>query len=132
MDNKERRLQERFFLQLKAELSTEEEGAEAPVIEDIILDNISSGGAFIITQQKFPMASKVYVEFTIDFENLQKLRFILSLDSLRSLKGKQVRVKAGAIVIRAEKNGVGIIFDTDYQLNPMQVGKPDLGIISKK
>ena len=119
MDTKERRLQERFSLDLKAKLSTESD--ESPVKEETIAANISSGGAFIHTKQKLTMASRVHLEFCLSLEDLQKLRFILSMDSLRACKGKEeIWVKATAVVIRIEEEGVGLIFDTDYQLNPMQ------------
>ncbi len=123
MDLKEKRLQKRFPFQLKAKLSTHDDEEKDSLQEEIIVSNISSGGAFLQTKQKLPMASKVFLEFCIAFEHLQKLRFILSLDSLRSFKDKQVSVKATAVVIRAEEDGIGIIFDTDYQLTPMKSGK---------
>ncbi len=123
MGNMERRRQERFPLQIKAKLSLKDKDGEVTHSEETILVNISSGGAFFLTEEKIPMATRVYLEFSINVEDLQKLRFILSVDTLRTLEGKQVRVKATAVVIRAEKDGFGIIFDTDYQLNPMQPGK---------
>ncbi len=120
MDHQEKRQQERFFRQLKAKLSRDESGELETIDEETIIANISSGGAFIQTTQQLPMASKVNLEFCLAFEDLQKLKFILSLESLRSSAGKKVWVKATAIVIRIEATGVGVIFDTDYQLTPLQ------------
>lgn len=119
MDLKERRLQKRYSLDIKAKLSSE--SSETPLKEETIAANISSGGAFVQTKQKLAMASKVYLEFCVGLEDLKKLRFILSMDSLRACKGKEkIWVKATAVVIRIEEDGVGLIFDTDYQLTPLQ------------
>ncbi len=120
MNYQEKRRQERFFRQLKAKLSRDETGELETIEEETTIANISSGGAFIQTTQQLPMASKVNLEFCLAFEDLQKLKFILSLESLRSSAGKKVWVKASAIVIRIEETGVGVIFDTDYQLTPLQ------------
>ncbi len=119
MDQKNRRLEERFTLQLKAKLSSQPESDQDAIQEETIAANISSGGAFIQTKQDLPLASKVFLEFCLSFEDLQKLRFILSVESLKQCQGKQVWVKATAVIIRVEESGVGVIFDTDYQLSPM-------------
>ena len=60
------------------------------------------------------------LEFHLNFDDLKKLKFILSMDSLRKLTGKKVWVTTTGIVIRQEETGVGVIFDTDYQLTPMK------------
>ncbi len=119
MDQNERRLQERFSLHLKARISSQPDTGQDSFQEETTAANISTGGAFIQTKQKLPMASKVYLEFCLAFDDLKKLRFILSLESLRACEGKQVWVKATAVVIRVEESGVGVIFDADYQLSPM-------------
>jgi len=115
----ERREQQRFSLNLQAKISYRHVEDQAPVI-DTVAANISSGGAFIQTSHKFPMAAKVQVEFYLTIDDLKRLRFILSMESLRQLTGKNIWVTANGIVIRQEPHGVGIIFDTDYQLTPMQ------------
>ena len=76
------------------------------------------------TDHKFPLAAKVKIEFYLSVDDLKKMRFILSLDSLKQLTGKNIWVSASGIVIRREPEGVGIIFDTDYQLIPMQPSNP--------
>ncbi|TKB24290.1 PilZ domain-containing protein [Desulfopila sp. IMCC35006] len=115
----ERREQKRFSLNLQAKISYRHIDDPAPVI-DTVAANISSGGAFIQTAHKFPMAAKVKIEFYLSLADLKRLRFILSVESLRQLTDQNVWVIANGIVIRQEKDGVGIIFDTDYQLTPMQ------------
>jgi hypothetical protein len=115
----ERREQKRFSLNLQAQISYRHVEDQPPMI-DTVAANISSGGAFIQTSHKFPMASKVKIEFHLNLDELKKLRFILSLESLKQLTGKNIWVSASGIVIRQQDTGVGIIFDTDYQITPMK------------
>ena len=118
----ERREQKRFSLNLQAKISYRHVEDQSPVI-DTVAANISSGGAFIQTAHKFPMATKVNIEFYLSVEDLKRLRFILSMESLKQLTGKNIWVSANGIVIRQEETGVGIIFDTDYRLSPMEPPK---------
>ena len=120
MANNEQRTQERFILQLPAKLSTESGFEGNKITDETVIANISASGAFLFTKRKLPLASKVYIEFFIDLEDLKKLRFILSLDSLKSSVGKKIWVKATGIVVRGEEDGLAIIFDQDYQLSPME------------
>ena len=90
-----------------------------PVI-DTVAANISSGGAFITTNHEFPVAAKVTIEFLVTIADLKKLKFILSVDTLRRLSSGSVWVKTTGIIIRKQQDGVGIIFDTDYQLTPLR------------
>lgn len=115
----ERRLQERFFLNLKARISyrfIDEASSEA--IETVAA-NISSGGAFLKTTQPLPLSSKVQIEFFLSFDELKKLKFILPVETLKSITGSQVWVKTNGIVIRSESSGVAVIFDQNYQISPM-------------
>jgi len=120
MVHEERRIQQRFSLDLQAKLRLEGKSA----VEETTAANISSGGAFIRTSLKPQLASKVYIEFLVEFNDLKNLRFILSAQSLKSLSGKKVWVNASGIVIRIEDNGIGIIFDQDYQLSPLEATNP--------
>lgn len=70
------------------------------------------------------MASKVKIEFNLGLEDLKKLRFILTMESLKQFTGKTIWVSANGIVIRQEKDGIGLIFDKNYQLTPMQPSHP--------
>ena len=128
MKSKERRQQQRFSLDLQAKISTEAVNGVQLFHEETIAANISSGGALILTDRKLPIASTVQLEFFLAFEDLEKLRFILSVESLRACKGKRVWVKATGVVIRVEERGVGIIFDTDYQISPMQPSDSEYNI----
>lgn len=120
----ERREQKRFSLNLQAKITYRHRTDRAPVI-DTVTANISSGGAFLRTDHEFPLAAKVKIEFYLSVDDLKRLRFILSLDSLKQLTGKNTWVSTSGIVIRREAEGVGIIFDTDYQLTPMQPAKSE-------
>lgn len=113
-----RRQQERFSLNVQAKISYRHATDESPVI-DTVAANISSGGAFLTTDHSFPLASKVAVTFYLAVVDLQKLKFILSLESLKQIEGDHTWVSATGIVIRQADDGIGVIFDTDYQLTPM-------------
>lgn len=117
----ERRFQQRFSLNLQAKISSSfvDPGTEE-YIETLAAD-ISSGGAFLRTEQKLPLASKVKIEFQLSLKDLKKLKFILSVDTLRSLSDQQQRVwvQATGVVIRQQEKGVAVIFDQNYRLTPM-------------
>lgn len=114
-----RREQERFSVNLQAKISFRHSKDQAEVIETVAA-NISSSGVFLETQHKFPMASKVKIEFYLHLNDLKKLKFILSLETLKQLTSTQIWVTAQGVVIRQAENGIGVIFDTNYQLTPMQ------------
>lgn len=116
---RDKRIRERFSLNLQARISYRHSQDQPPVM-DTVAANISSGGAFLKTSHPFPMAAKVKVEFLLSFDDMKRLKFILSVESLKKLTGTSTWVSATAIVIRREADGVGIIFDTDYQFTPMQ------------
>ena len=115
----EKRIQERFSLNLQAKISYRHGPQDQPRIETVAA-NISAGGAFLETTHDFPLAAKVRVEFFLDVDDLRRLKFILSVDSLKNLVGNKVWVAASGIVIRRQAEGVGIIFDTDYQVTPLR------------
>ncbi len=122
--SEERREQERFFLNLQAKISYRHTEDNSEVI-DTVAANISSGGAYLTTSHPFPLAAKVKIEFNLSVEDLKKLKFILSMESLKKLTDSNLWVSTNAIVIRQQENGVGVIFDTDYQIIPMKPAIPD-------
>jgi hypothetical protein len=115
----DKRSQERFSRNIQVRITYRHHTERMPTI-DTVTANISSGGAFLETTHPFPLAAKVKVEFLLDFDDIKRLKFILSLESLKNLTGKTVWVCATAVVIRREAGGVGIIFDTDYRFTPMR------------
>lgn len=116
----ERREQERFSLDLQSRISYRYTANDIPPTVDTMAVNVSSGGTLLRSDHLFPMASKVKIDFYIHIDDLKKLKFILSLASLKQLFGDHVWVSTSGIIIRQEEYGVGIIFDTDYQLTPMK------------
>ncbi|MEE4243402.1 MAG: hypothetical protein V2I36_18205 [Desulfopila sp.] len=119
MEPKDRRLQERFSLDIQAIVTAETGSDGESIVDKTSAANISSGGAFLTTHLEIPLASRVYVEFLVTLEQLKKLRFVLSADSLKKITGNNIWVKATGVVIRVEDTGIAIIFDQDYQLTPM-------------
>lgn len=115
----DQRLQERFSLELPVKVSVSAE-TDRELQYQTVTANISAGGAFIATNQPLPIASKVYLEFLLSFNDLKKLRFILSLEMLKTFAGKPVWVLASGVVIRHQANGMAVIFDQDYQLSPLE------------
>lgn len=114
----DKRQQERFSLNLQAKISYGEKNSFQQI--DTMAANISPGGAFLSTDTDIPMAGKVKIEFHLDIDDLKKLKFVLSVQALKQLTGRKVWVTTTGVVIRKEEKGIGIIFDTNYQLTPMQ------------
>lgn len=117
--SRNRRRLERFSLNLQARISSSHSEDSPADYYETVAANISSGGAFLQTAHPFAMASKVLVEFLVSYDDLKKLKFILSVETLRKLTGSQIWVKATGVVIRQEEGGVAVIFDKNYQLTPM-------------
>lgn len=117
----ERRRGERFSLELQARV-TYRHSDQSPLVETVSAD-ISDGGAFLQTDYPFHMASKIQVEFLVGLEDLKRLRFILSVESLRALgRDSTLWVKTTAVVIRQNDQGIAVIFDKDYTITPMKPG----------
>ncbi len=118
MSGDERRVHKRFSMRIQTKVTAETLSGKTPMME-YLTANISAGGAFIETSHPLPLASKVRIDFLLSLEDLQILKFILSLETLKSWKGERVWVRASGIVARCEANGMGIMFDENYQINPM-------------
>ncbi len=118
MSADERRQHERFSMEIQVKMTSETRSGKTPMME-FLTANISSGGAFIETDAPLPLASKVRLEFLLALENLETLKFVVSLETLKAWKGKRVWVSASGIVVRHEEDGMGIMFDENYQINPM-------------
>lgn len=117
----ERRMHERYSLRIQTKMTAETLSGKTPLME-FITANISAGGAFIETKTPLPLASKVRLEFLLSLEDLQMLKFILSLKTLKNWKGTRVWISATGIVVRHENDGMGIMFDENYQINSMKSG----------
>ncbi len=122
MTGKERRVHRRYSMQIPTKLTAETLSGKTPMLE-FLTANISAGGACIETDRPLPLASKVRLEFLLSLEDLQTLKFILSLETLKSWKGKRVWVRATGIVTRSEEGSMGLMFDENYQVSPMDSPK---------
>ncbi|HIP40043.1 MAG TPA: PilZ domain-containing protein [Desulfocapsa sulfexigens] len=118
MSAEERRHHERFSMEIQVKMTAETWSGKTPMME-FLTANISAGGAFIETDAPLPLASRVRLEFLLALENLEALKFIVSLETLKAWKGKRVWISASGIVVRHETDGMGIMFDENYQINPM-------------
>jgi len=120
----EKRTLQRFELNLQAEMSY---GFDNPATGErfsSVAANIHRGGAFLKTDLDLPLASRVKVEFLVAINDLITLQVVASVETLRKLATQeQVWVQTTGVVIRQEHDGVAVIFDQNYQLNPMQPGK---------
>lgn len=103
-------------------MTAETLSGKTPMLE-FLTANISAGGACIETDRPLPLASKVRLEFLLSLEDLQVLKFILSLETLKAWKGRRVWVRATGIVTRCEADKMGIMFDENYQISPMDMPK---------
>ncbi len=119
MSGDERRVHERFSMRIQTKMTAETLSGKTPMME-YLTANISASGAFIETDHPLPLVSKVRLEFLLSLEDLQTLKFILSLETLKAWKGKRVWVSASGIVARCEEDGMGIMFDENYQISPME------------
>jgi len=119
----DQRLQKRFSMKLPVRVLT---GSKTDLIVcfEGVIANISSGGAFIATDSPLPISSRVHLEFLISLQELKKLKFVLSFDTLRRYKDRPVWVKASGVIIRHERDGMAIIFDDDYMLSPLEAAEP--------
>jgi len=122
MTGHEQRAHQRYSLQIQCKITAETLSGKTPMME-FLTANISAGGAFVETDTPLPLASKVRVEFLLSLEDLQTLKFVLSLETLKSWKGKRVWISASGIVARHETGGMGIMFDENYQISPMEASE---------
>ncbi len=112
----------RYSLRIPCKMTAETLSGKTPMME-FVTANISAGGAFIETETPLPLASKVRLEFLLALEDLQTLKVIVSLETLKSWKGKRVWISASGIVARHDEAGMGIMFDENYQVSPMETGE---------
>ncbi|PID77193.1 MAG: hypothetical protein CSB24_02740 [Deltaproteobacteria bacterium] len=115
---KERRLKKRHSWEIPVKVARRPFTENPPFVQ-AVMSNINSYGLFVTTEQDFPIASRMFLEFYLAFEELSKLQVILSVESLRKFSGKSVRINVSGIVIRVQNDGAGIIFDNDYTVNPV-------------
>lgn len=103
MKNVERRKMERFTLNLKALLSVLDKDGEQKTIEAITRD-ISSGGAFLNTENSFPIGTKV------------NLGIFIPLEKFKNIFHNHSRIDVAGSVLRSEPQGMAVRFDTRYEI----------------
>ncbi len=119
MAEHEQRAHPRYSMRIQCKITAETLSGKTPMMA-FRTANISTGGAFVETDTPLPLASKVSLEFLLSLEDLQTLKFILSLETLKSWKSKRVWINASGIVARHDTGGMGIMFDENYQISPME------------
>ncbi len=110
-DMEERRRLERFKLNAPARIFLEIEEGQREELE-LTTKDISSGGAFIYSDQPLPAGAAVRIELFI------------SLGMLKKLSGEKGRakVKIRGKVIRVAEDGAAIQFDNKYKITAMDNG----------
>jgi len=103
-DVAENRSVERFDLGLKAFVSVFDEADKSDALAMQTRD-ISTNGAYLLTESPLPVGTKVRVDM------------ILSLDELKKLGGKAL-IKTSGQVLRAESDGMAIYFDRNSRIVP--------------
>ena len=104
----ERRKLERFELNAPARILMDlGEGKKEEL--DLTTKDVSSGGAFIYSDQPLPEGVTVKIEFLISLAMLQKLA---------GEKGK-AKVKVKGKIIRVDENGAAIRFDNKYKITSL-------------
>lgn len=117
----ERRVRQRLHLNLQAKMTYSFDDATSGEQIVTVAANVSSGGAFLTTDQPLPLASRVRLKFLLSLDDLKQLKVVASVEALRRLAGqKQVWVEATGVVIRQDPDGVAVIFDQNYQLSPLR------------
>lgn len=100
----ERRGRQRFLLKIPAELRTTEMSSD--VQRGLYTRDISSQGAFLLTQNHLPEGEHV------------RLRFFLSIQALKDIVGedRRITIDVGGRVIRSERKGLAVLFDPEYEM----------------
>jgi hypothetical protein len=105
MNLSERRGMERFPLDIEFCQMSCVDSVER-VSEDLLIENICSGGAFIKTEKQLPVGTDV----TIDM--------ILSLKGVSHFSLKKSHISVVGAVIRTGEKGMAISFGSSYKITP--------------
>jgi hypothetical protein len=101
----EKRLMERFNLELTARVSLRNRAGDAEWI-NVLTSNICAGGAFLQTRHPFPVGVKVNFEAALPL-------------SEKIPKAKNALIKISGVAIRSEEQGIALRFDDDYEILPL-------------
>ena len=105
---RDRRSIERYSLALPAKIKISGTPSDGEIIQSRTKD-ISSSGAFIVTDAALPEGTNIEVDFD------------LSIAKLVEMMGKTgyVRVKVEGRVARTDVNGVAVKFSKDYEIQAL-------------
>ncbi len=78
--------------------------------------NISSTGGYFQNEKALPLSSLVEIDL------------VLPLDQLKELSGNRAWIKLSGQVVRVEGNGMGVSFDEEYEIVPLDL-RPDWTIV---
>jgi hypothetical protein len=105
MNESDRRKLERFDLKLPTKLSWSGKDNKIESIE-LMTSNICSGGAYLATDSPLLTGTEV------------KISMILSSDNILKMGGQRSRIDVSGSVVRAEAQGMAILFDRKYKILP--------------
>jgi hypothetical protein len=101
----EQRKRERFEMSIPTDVLVKNSGNNSEFLK-LIAVNISSGGAYLITDQKIPEGTPV------------KLDFVLPSNHSRDLTGAYGYVKITGTVLRTDEDGFAVSFNRSYKITP--------------
>ena len=100
---------ERFDLELPAKMRVVGETTKSSEYLELQTTDISSGGAFFYTDKKVPVGTEV------------KIDFFLSLEELKKMSGKHVKINISGSVVRSDGQGMAVSFSDRYEITPMSI-----------
>jgi hypothetical protein len=104
----ERRNVERYDLQAPAEIRIGVGGAEVR-LPHLLTRNLSSGGVFVVTDATIPVGTGVWVQFLL----------LPETPSRQARLHRKARVRAKGRVMRAERDGVAIRFESGIRMRSL-------------
>jgi hypothetical protein len=107
----ERRHLTRFRLKLVTRILRFKKENNYEEINDLCTDNISAGGAYLITYRPLPLDTKVMFETLLP---LSKKNYPHAKDSIVIVSGT---------VVRNQVSGMAILFDNDFQIVSLRKNK---------
>lgn len=106
MDNYEKRIMERFDLDIPSVVSVHAGNGQKEILE-LRTSNICAGGVFFKTEQPLAVGTEV------------KIELLISLDELKKLETSKTIIRVTGEVIRSEKQGMAICFENNYRIEPL-------------
>ena len=99
----------RFRMNVLSFVRNESQGPEVDRPNYMIADNICAGGVFLKTDSPLDLDTRVRVDF-----------FLVVRDRSSRPKKRVSLVEVGGKVIRIEKGGMAVQFDSNYRIRPFK------------